>query len=70
MVLRWVPFGAKTSRYGSHDLGYRRAAKILQSDAILYPPRGFAAGTGFFLIKIKSNSVKFLKYKIYSKIGF
>jgi hypothetical protein len=39
MVLRWVPFGAKTSRYGSHDLGYRRAAKILQSDAILYPGR-------------------------------
>jgi len=37
MVLRWVPFGAKTSRYGSNDLGYRRAAKALQNDAILFP---------------------------------
>lgn len=31
------PFGAKTSRYGPNVLGYRRATKTLQSDAILFP---------------------------------
>lgn len=31
------PSGAKTSRYGPHDLGYRRAAKTKQNDAKLFP---------------------------------
>jgi hypothetical protein len=31
------PFGAKTSRYGPNELGYRRAAKTLQSEARLHP---------------------------------
>jgi len=32
-----MPFGAKTSRYGPHELGYRRATKkLLQSDAIFF----------------------------------
>ena len=64
MVLRWVPFGAKTSRYGSHDLGYRRAAKILQSDAILYPARGFAA----HWINLKNKIKLKLRARFYNSV--
>ena len=34
MVSIGFHFGAKTSRYGPHELGYRRATRAKQSDAI------------------------------------
>ena len=34
MFLIEIHFGAKTSRYGPHELGYRRATRAKQSDAI------------------------------------
>ena len=40
MVSIGFHFGAKTSRYGPYELGYRRATKAKQNDAI--PSRNYS----------------------------
>lgn len=53
MVSIGFHFGAKTSRYGPHELGYRRATKTKQNDAI---PSLFLSF--FFFIEILKKKAK------------
>ena len=66
MILIRFSFGAKTSRYGPHELGYRRATRAKQSDAI--PSRSLAqhrfpqsdCDAGSYFIKKKGNKVELI----------